>query len=54
MKGRVEVVVYIKSDYSENKSIFVDYNLSKDEVTKQVNSVFNEWYYYDIVSHDSK
>lgn len=44
-----EIVVYLKKDYSENKSIWVDNNLTKEEITKVVNDKFIEWYYYDIL-----
>jgi len=45
-----EVVVYIKQDYSMNESIWVGDDLTKEEITKEVNKEFKEWYYYDIQS----
>ena len=45
-----EVVVYLKRDYSKNESIWVSNNLAKEEITKMVNNMFVEWYYYDILS----
>lgn len=45
----IEVVVYLKEDYSINESIWVDRELSKEEITKIVNNKFEEWYYYDIL-----
>lgn len=48
MNETVEVVVYLKKDYSENESIWVDENLSMDEIIDLVDSAFEEWYYFDI------
>jgi hypothetical protein len=45
----VEVVVYLKLDYSENESIWVDNDLTKEEITKIVNEKFDTWYFYDIM-----
>ena len=45
----VEVVVYLKLDYSENESIWVDNDLEKEEITKIVNEKFDLWYFYDIM-----
>jgi len=45
----VEVVVYLKLDYSENESIWVDNDLTKEEITKIVNEKFDLWYFYDIM-----
>lgn len=44
-----EVVVYLKEDYSQNESIWIDSSLTKEEITQIVNSKFETWYYYDIV-----
>lgn len=44
----MEVVIYLDSDYSENRTIWVDRELSKDEITKIVNERFQTWYSYDI------
>jgi len=44
-----EVVVYLKQDYSINKSIWLSDSLSKEQITKIVNDKFNIWYYYDIL-----
>jgi hypothetical protein len=49
MDKLIEVVVYLKKDYSENKSIWVNSELDKEEITKIVNQQFKEWYYYDII-----
>ena len=44
-----EVVVYLKQDYSKNESIWVNGDLTKEQITKEVNDKFKEWYYYDIL-----
>jgi hypothetical protein len=49
MDKLIEVVVYLKIDYSENKTIWVNKGLNKEEITKIVNQKFKEWYYYDII-----
>ncbi|MFW6219327.1 MAG: hypothetical protein ACOC33_00535 [bacterium] len=51
----LEIVVYIKKDYSINKSIWVNKSLSKDEVTKKVNEEFGKqgWYYYDVLDENN-
>jgi hypothetical protein len=45
----IEVVVYLTEDYSINESIWVDNGLSKEDITKLVNTNFKTWYYYDIL-----
>jgi len=47
----VEVVVYLTEDYSKNESIWVNKELTKDEITKKVNERFDKWYYYDILNN---
>jgi hypothetical protein len=44
----IEVIVYLSEDYSINESIWVDKKLSKQEITKIIDSKFKKWYYYDI------
>lgn len=44
----IEIIVYLKKDYSKNKSIWVNGNLSKKEILKIINSYFKVWYFYDI------
>jgi len=44
-----EVVVYLKQDYSKNESIWVDENLTKEQITQTINVKFKEWYYYDLL-----
>ena len=44
----IEVIVYLKEDYSLNESIFVSKNLSKEQLTELVNQKFETWYYFDI------
>jgi len=43
------IVVYLKQDYSVNESIWVSEDLSKKQITEEVNRKFKEWYYYDIL-----
>jgi len=45
----LEVVVYLNSDYTEAKSIYVSGNLTKEEITEEVNKKFKNWYSYDIL-----
>lgn len=45
----IEVVVYLKEDYSQNESIWVDSSLTKEEITQIVNQNFENWFSYDIV-----
>ena len=42
----IEVIVYLSEDYSINESIWVDKKLSKQEITKIIDSKFKKWYYY--------
>ena len=44
----LEVVVYTKEDYSKNESIWVSSRLNREQINKEVNDKFKEWYYYDI------
>jgi hypothetical protein len=44
----IEVIVYLKEDYSINESIFVSDKLSIEEITELVNQKFETWYYLDI------
>lgn len=44
-----EVVVYLTEDYSKNETIWVNGDLTKEQITEVVNEQFAEWYYYDIV-----
>lgn len=45
----LEIVVFLKPDYSVHERIWVDESLTKEEITKKVNEVFKEWYFYDIL-----
>lgn len=45
----VEIVVYLTDDYTKNESIFVNDNLSKDEITDIINERFDYWFSYDIM-----
>jgi len=45
----IEVVVYLKQDYSKAESIYVRENLTKEQITKAVNKKYKIWYYYDIL-----
>ena len=37
----IEVVVYLKQDYSKSESLYVRENLTKDQITKAVNKKYN-------------
>lgn len=39
----MKVVVYLKSDYAINKTIWVEETLIKEQVTEKVNKEFGEW-----------
>lgn len=43
-----KIIVYLKADYSESDVIYVSGDLSKYEITKELDKNFNKWYYYDI------
>lgn len=45
----LEIVVYLKEDYSKSQRIWVSGNLDKDAITKIVDSKFDEWFFYDII-----
>ena len=45
----LEVVVYLKQDYSKFESLYVRSNLTKEQITKAVNKKFKIWYSYDIL-----
>ena len=46
-----EIVVYFDRDYTVNKSIYITYDLDRDEITKRViEELGDEWYSYDICS----
>ena len=45
----VEVVVYLTEDYSENESIWVSGDLTKEEIKSVVNEKFEKWFYFDIL-----
>tara|TARA_R110000772_G_scaffold46246_6_gene105609 strand:- start:2649 stop:2975 length:327 start_codon:yes stop_codon:yes gene_type:complete len=44
-----EIVVYIKSDHSENRSIWMSKSSTKNQITKNIDILFREWYFYDIL-----
>ena len=45
----LEIVVFLKPDYSENESIWVESSLTNEEILAKVNETFEEWYYYDVL-----
>lgn len=45
----IEVVVYLTKDYSLNESIWVNADLTREQITQTVSDKFPIWYYYDIV-----
>ena len=46
---RKQVVVYLEEDYSKSESIWVSEDSTKQQITKEVNDKFKDWYYYDIL-----
>jgi len=44
-----KIIVYLKEDYSLNETLYLSGDLTKDEITKEVNQKYKEWYYYDII-----
>lgn len=45
----IEVVVYLKPDYSSNESFWISSELSRQEITEEVNKRFKQWHTYDIL-----
>ena len=45
----IEIVVFLNQDYSKSKSIWVNSESSKDEITQIVDNTFDTWWYYDII-----
>ena len=43
----VEIVVWLKADYSQSETIEVPANSTRDEIRKILNSRFKIWYYFD-------
>lgn len=47
----IEIVVYLDNEYKVNKSIYVTFDLSKEEITNKIVENFgNDWYSYDIIN----
>jgi hypothetical protein len=45
-----EVVIYFTPDYTHSQKIYVSGDLTKDQITEQVNkSSIDTWYSYDIL-----
>lgn len=45
----LKIVVFLKQDYSENDSFEVNKELTREEITEEVNKRYKEWYFYDIL-----
>ena len=48
LNNMIEVVVWLKEDYSESDNFYCSNTLSKEEITTEVNKRYKVWYYYDI------
>lgn len=44
-----EVIVYLKQDYSKHETFLVSGDLTEDQITKEVDDKFKEWYYHCVV-----
>lgn len=43
------IVVWLDQNYTRSEEFTCPANWSKDEITKEVNTRYTTWYYYDIV-----
>jgi len=43
----VEIVVWLKADYSQSETIKVPANSTRDEILTILNDRFGIWYYFD-------
>jgi hypothetical protein len=46
---KVKVVVYLDSSYQRSKSIYVDEGTSKEDISKEVNEKFKDWFSWDLI-----
>lgn len=44
-----KIVVYLTKDYSKTEEFLLSPNMSKEEITQEVNNRYLVWYYYDIL-----
>lgn len=43
------IVVFLTQDSSKSERIWVSGDLSKKEISKELDRIFKDWFYYDIV-----
>lgn len=48
VEGKLKIVVFLTKDYKKSEVFYVDEELTKDEITNEVNKRFDIWWYYDI------
>ncbi len=46
---KVRVVVYLDSSYEVAEAIYVDEGTSKEDITKEVNEKFKDWFSWDLI-----
>jgi hypothetical protein len=46
---KVKVVVYLDSAYEVAEAIYVDEGTSKEDITKEVNEKFKDWFSWDLI-----
>jgi len=45
----IRITVYLTKDYSISEDVYVYFNEDKQEITKQINEKFDNWFSYDII-----
>ena len=43
-----QIIVYLSEDYVKNDEFLMNDNVTKKEVTSEINKRYSVWYYYDI------
>ena len=46
---KVKVVVYLDSEYEVAEAIYVNEGTSKEDITKEVNEKFKDWFSWDLI-----
>lgn len=45
---KLKIVVWLKRDYSKADDFELPRDYTKEQITKEVNKRYDEWYYFDI------